>query len=128
MAGELRTLAEIEDHLETLKILLLDLPDSVPNSSQFYCFTNYKPDPEKVEDFGGEDCAVNHALEITFCPQGRRDGPIVLKEKGPGLVSVVDVLDQWTQAYPSSVVLQRWVFDLIDAAKHLGAVSLLNKM
>lgn len=123
MAVELHTPAEIEDHLETLKILLLDLPDSVPDGSQFYNFAHFVPNPEKVEDFGGEDCAVNHALEITFCPLGRRDGPIISKEKGPGLVSVVDVLDHWTQAYPTSTVLQKWVFDLIEAANHLGAVS-----
>jgi hypothetical protein len=39
-----------------------------------------------------------------------------LKEKGLGLVDVVDVLDHWTQAYPTSAVLQKCVFDLIDAA------------
>jgi hypothetical protein len=39
-----------------------------------------------------------------------------LKEKGLGLVSVVDVLDHWTQAYPTLAVLQKCVFDLIDAA------------
>ena len=128
MAVELCTPAEIEDHLETLKILLLGLPDTVPNGSQFYNFSHFVPDPEKIEDFGGEDCAVNHALEIIFCPQGRRDGLIILKEKGPGLVSVVDILDHWTQAYPTSVVLQKWVFDLIEAAKHLGTVSLQSKM
>jgi hypothetical protein len=70
MAVELHTLSDIEDQLETLKILLLNLPDSVPDGDQFYHFANFKPDPEKVEDFGGEDCAVNHTLEIAFCPQG----------------------------------------------------------
>jgi hypothetical protein len=123
MAVELRMPAEIKDRLKTLKTLLLDLPDSVPDGGQHYDFVHFVPDPDKVEDFGREDCAVNHALDITFCPQGRQDGPIILKEKGPGLVSVVDVLDHWTQAYPTSAVLQKWVFDLIDAAKHLGAVS-----
>ena len=79
MPIELCTPAEIEDHLETLKILLLDLPDTVTDSSQFYDFTHFVPDPEKVKDFGGEDCAVNHALEITFCqcPQRCRDGPVI---------------------------------------------------
>ena len=123
MAVELCTPAEIEDHLKTLNILLLDLPDSVPDGSQFYNFAHFIPDLDKVEDFGGKNYAVNHALEVTFCPLGCQDGPIILKEKGPGLVSVVDVLDHWTQAYPTSAVLQKWVFDLIDAAKHLGAVS-----
>jgi hypothetical protein len=126
MSVTLLTQSEIGNHLKTLKNLLLNLPDSVPTGNQFYRFEHFVPDPEKVEDFGGEDCAVNHAFEVTFCPQGRRDGPIVLKEKGPGLVSIVDVLGHWTQAYPSSAVLQKWVIDLTDAAKHLGAVSPLK--
>jgi hypothetical protein len=124
MAVKLFILAEIDDQLETLKILLLDLPDSVPNGDQYYNFSkDFVPNPEKVEDFGGENCAVNHALEVAFCPGGQRDGPIILKEKGPGLVGVVDLLDTWTQAYPQSTVLQKWIRDLIDAAQHLGAVS-----
>ena len=49
MAIELCTPAEIEDHLETLKILLLDLPDTVADGSQFYDFTHFIPEPEKVE-------------------------------------------------------------------------------
>ena len=61
------------------------------------------------------DCAVNHALGITFCPQGCQDEPIILKGKGPGLVDVVDVLDNWMQAHLDLAVLQKWVFDLIDA-------------
>ena len=95
MDVELRTPAEIEDHLKTLMILLLDLPDSVPDGSQFYNFAHFIPDLDKVEDIGSKDCAVNHALEITFCPLGCQDGLIILKEKGPGLVSVVDVLDHY---------------------------------
>ena len=96
MAVEPCTPAKIEDHLETLKILLLGIPDSVPNGSQFYNFSHFVSHLDKVEDFGGEDYAVNHALEIIFCPQECQDGPIILIEKGPGLVSVVDILDHWT--------------------------------
>ena len=48
---------------------------------------------------------------------------MILKQKGLGLVSVVGVLNHQTQAYPTSAVLQKLVFDLTDAAKHLGAVS-----
>jgi len=79
MAVKLRTPTEIEDHLETLEILLLALPDSVPDGGQFYDLAHFAPDPERVEDFGGEDCAVNHASKF-FCPQGRQDGPMILKE------------------------------------------------
>lgn len=40
--------AEIEDHLETLQILLLDLPDSVLDGGQFYTFAHFVPDLDKV--------------------------------------------------------------------------------
>src|SRR5882672_8728951 len=49
MAVEFCTPAEIEDHLETLKFLFLCLPDTVPNGSQFYNFTHFVPNPDKVE-------------------------------------------------------------------------------
>jgi hypothetical protein len=58
---ELSTPAEIEDHLQILKILPLGL---YPNGSQFYNFSHFVPDPDKVEDFGGEDCII----EITVSP------------------------------------------------------------
>ena len=57
MAIKLCTPAEIEDHLETLKIFLLDLPDTVTDGNEFYNFTHFVPDPEKVKDFSGEDAA-----------------------------------------------------------------------
>jgi hypothetical protein len=57
-------LAEIEDQLETLKILLLNLPDPVPNGNQFYCFTNFKPHPKKFKDFGSADYACWRLLFV----------------------------------------------------------------
>jgi hypothetical protein len=97
----------------------------VPKGDNLYQFQNFALDPEKVEDFGGKDCAVNHGLKIIFCPQGRRDGPIVLKEQGPGLVAVVDVLEKWIQIYLKSMVLQKWISNLATAAKYVGVVSRL---
>lgn len=122
---ELLSLLEVKNELKTLKSLLSNISDMVPKGNNLYQFQTFAPDPEKVEDYGGEDCAVNHGLEIIFCPQGRRDGPIVLKEQGPGLVAVVDVLEKWIQIYPKSMVLQKWIFDLATAAKYVGAVSRL---
>ena len=85
MAVKLCIPTEVEIHLETLKVIFLGLPDTAPNGSQFYSFMHFIPDWEKVKDFGGKDCAVNHALEIVFCPQGHQDEPIILKEEAQAL-------------------------------------------
>jgi hypothetical protein len=35
---------------------------------------HFVPDPEKVEEYGSAEAAVNNALEVTlFVPQGRKD-------------------------------------------------------
>jgi hypothetical protein len=122
---ELLSPLEVKSELKTLKSLLSNISDMVPKGDNLYQFQNFALDPEKVKDFGGEDCAVNHGLKIIFCPQGRRDGPIVLKGQGPGLVAVVDVLEKWIQIYLKSMVLQKWISDLATAAKYVGAVSRL---
>jgi hypothetical protein len=43
-------------------------------------FAHFVPDPDKVEGFGEEDCAVNHALEITRSPRWTK----IFEGKGPG--------------------------------------------
>lgn len=126
MSVYILNLSEVDNELRKLRTLLQDLPRALPHGNQRYNFDHFSPDPEKTEDFGGEDCAVNHALEITFCPGGRRNGPILLQEQGPGLVAIVNVLHKYIHAYPSSAVLQKWIFDLMDGAKYLGAVSLIQ--
>ena len=46
-----------------------------------------------------EEGALNHALEIIFCPGGRQRGPITFKERGPGLVAIVGRLRMAVAAY-----------------------------
>ena len=46
-----------------------------------------------------------------------------MKEAGPGLEAVADVLDEWTEKFPKSTVLQKWVIDLITASEHTAKVS-----
>jgi len=72
MTVELRTPAEIGGHLETLEVLLLDLPDSVPDDGQLYKFARFVPDPDKVEDFGGEDCTDSEMVQIQSLCKCRR--------------------------------------------------------
>ena len=112
---------ELQSCLEDLKIILLTLPRYLPVTNEFYNFGGYAPEPESVQDYGVEG-VLNRDLEITFCPKGRCE-PIVLKEVGPGLEVVTEVLDEWTEKFPKSMVLQKWVIDLITASELTAEVS-----
>src|SRR5436189_2290388 len=104
--------AELAEALRKLRWALSNLPDSLPDGSPFYSFATFTWDPEKEEDFGSVESAINHAFEIIFCPLGRRSGPITLKGRGPRLVAIVDILETQTKAFPQSAILQKWIFDL----------------
>lgn len=115
------TAEAIQSRLEDLRINLLTLTSYLPIANEIYNFEGYKPKPNSVQDYG-EEGAVNRDLENTFCPKGRRE-PISLKEAGPGLEAVAEVLDEWIERYPKSTVLQKWVEDLITASELATAVS-----
>ena len=42
---------------------------------------------------------------------------------GPGLEAVVNVLDEWIEKFPKSMVLQKWIDDLITATEQVTTVS-----
>ncbi|EIW76615.1 hypothetical protein CONPUDRAFT_84591 [Coniophora puteana RWD-64-598 SS2] len=113
----LQLLADLRSYLETL-------PDNLPITSKIN-FAYYQPNDVDIKDKGYEG-AVNHALEMAFCPQSRRDGPIVLKERGPGLVAVVDVLQDTiakcraqSEKSSDSAIMLKWARDLIHQATGL---------
>jgi hypothetical protein len=110
---------ELSEALMRLRMLLAQLPDTIPFSNDVYNFTNFSPDPEKVDMFGTNKAAVNNALEITFAKSGRDPGPcpFPLVEQGPGLVAVVGVLECYLIEFPQSAILHKWVLDLTKAAK-----------
>ncbi|KAG1836631.1 hypothetical protein DFJ58DRAFT_817985, partial [Suillus subalutaceus] len=74
-------------------------------------------DDEKIEDMGPIG-ALNRELE---CVMGQRhNGPILFKERGPGLEAVVDVLESHLIEHhnsPETILLVKWVDDLTTAAK-----------
>lgn len=124
MSVQLLPSEELEELLNRLRNCLSSLPTNIPQSNHHYNFSLYAPDPEEAEDFG-VDGALNHALEVTFCPGGRKDG-ITFLEQGPGLTAVVDVLRKYNNDYPKHAVLQKWVHDLLESAiKAGGLVSIL---
>ncbi|KAI0069879.1 hypothetical protein K474DRAFT_1713828 [Panus rudis PR-1116 ss-1] len=117
------SLDEIERELSKLAALLRGIPKTaVPCGRQHYAFENFRVSPEDAEEYGSEEAALNCTLEVTFCPGGRKAGPPVLREQGPGLVAVTNVLRHYIREFPTSVILQKWVFDLIESAKHHNAV------
>ena len=110
---------ELQRHLEDLCINFLTLSRYLPTvegSDTIYQFQGYKPTQESIDDFG-EEGALNWELEITFCPQARHN-PIVLKETGPSLEAVVDVLDEWTEKFPKSMVLDQWFNNCNRTSNH----------
>jgi hypothetical protein len=108
------------DTLEYLRYLFTNLPDTIPSYMSLYNFQNFTPDPEKVELYGSKEGALNNALEVTFAPRGRQEGPnpFMLKEKGPGLLAVVDVLQQFSDDFPTLAIIQKWVEDFTKSAKY----------
>ncbi|CAK5272322.1 unnamed protein product [Mycena citricolor] len=58
-------------------------------------FTNYIPDPDRVDDTGNVKCVVNRDLEVSFGVRQDADGNRVvvrIKSRGLGLQNVVEVL------------------------------------
>lgn len=116
-----RSPAEVATQLQRLRKLLSALPHSLPLDAGHYNFIGYQPDKELEEDFGSAAAVVNRALEITFCPLGRNTG-VTLKERGQGLVAVVDVLETHQKEKSMGAVMEKWIDDLTAAAISAGAV------
>ncbi|KAG6372009.1 hypothetical protein JVT61DRAFT_8704 [Boletus reticuloceps] len=66
-----------------------------------------------MEDLGVEG-AVNWQLEVRL--GHRRDGPVVFRERGPGLTEVVTVLESHLAQLSGSMTLLKRLDDLIEAA------------
>lgn len=86
------TLEENQTCLKELRIGLLTLDKYVP-IGKHHKFNIYTPQSKSAENYGKEG-AINQDLEIAFYPQGQA-GPICLKETGPSLWAVAEVLDEW---------------------------------
>ncbi|OJA09530.1 hypothetical protein AZE42_06998 [Rhizopogon vesiculosus] len=106
--------------LQRLRTALTHLPDCIPLDNSKYQFEHFTPDPEKVEEYGSAEAAVNNALEVTFAPKGRKNEsapcPFEFQGRGPGLVAVVDVLVSVLQENPQSALLHKWTDNLWRAA------------
>ena len=89
-----------------LSHLLTTLPCQPSDSANNFKF--FAPDTEWVADIGLEG-GVNRQLEVTLgC---HTHGPILLKERGPGVIALADVLKQYLEIFPCSVILEKCTMD-----------------
>ena len=105
----------VSSDLEKLSLYLSNLPATPPLSAQdqVHDFRNFAPDMDWLREIG-EEGAVNRQLEIML---GSRDkGGIQLKGQGPGITALAGVLRKYLEKYPGSVILQKWLSDLIESA------------
>jgi hypothetical protein len=103
--------------IETLRLYLTSLPDILPLPSvekSAYGFQIFAVDNEWVDDIG-EEGAVNRELEVRL--GSRANGPVELKERGMGIAALADVLDKYLTWNPTSVILQKWLSDMIISAQ-----------
>ena len=108
--------AETKYKLHKLRVYLDNLPDSLPfreEAESDYAFHYFGFGNSDEEDYGLEG-AVNRQFEVRL--GHRRDGPVGLKERGPGLSAVIIVLENYLTELPKSVILKKWVDDLILSA------------
>ena len=118
-----QSVKSIDGSLRRLETLLSHLSDChIPLGNQKYNFVGFSPDPEKIDLYGTSEAAINHELEVSFGPKGRRDDsapcPFELEECGPGLIAVVKVLRDALHEQPGSAILKKWVKDLSKAAEY----------
>jgi len=108
----------MKDHSEKLaylRLLLHNLPDSVPFRNASSTVYNFSASEDDVADLGDENSAVNHALEISFGDRSKTKGIVPIKEKGPGIIAVVDVLHRCLTVDPSDARLALWLGNLSES-------------
>lgn len=103
-----------------LRVLLKRLPSSLPcpsASQSAYGFHEFGISDEEVDDYGSAVGAVNRQLEVRLGPCTGRGNTFELKERGPGIEALADVLDRYLEAHPGDILLQKWTEDACRAAE-----------
>lgn len=105
----------VKADINKLRLYLTHLPATLPcqPSDSEKNFNSFAPDAEWLAEVGLEG-AVNRQLEVAL--GSRANGPIQLKERGPGVVALADVLEQYLEKFPGSAVLEKWLADIIGSA------------
>ncbi|KAH9850543.1 hypothetical protein C2E23DRAFT_869967 [Lenzites betulinus] len=85
-------------------------------SESHYKFQDFSLDEDYVNDIGVVG-AVNRELEVRLGSRTGRGDTFELKERGPGILALVDVLDRFLRDYPNDVLLLKWADDACRAAE-----------
>ncbi|KAG1844863.1 hypothetical protein F4604DRAFT_1662817, partial [Suillus subluteus] len=106
----------LKDRLAELRQYLKALPSNIPVPKESkYNFSDFSLDADWTAEIG-EAAAVNRELEVRF---GSRAGDLKIVERGPETEAVVDVLETWIEKYPGDILLEKWVYDTLEAARGL---------
>ena len=109
--------SETMSELHKLHHYLNHLPNSLPYRDEIestYEFNYFGFGESDEEDYGLEG-AVNRQLEVRL--GHHRDGPVKLEERGLGLLLVVTILGRYITQLPDSVILKKWIDDLVISAQ-----------
>ncbi len=111
----------IRSRVNYLRHLLGSLPDTVPTkaaSDSVYKFHRFSPNYRWINS-EGVDNAANRELEARLGPRtGPRD-TFVIKERGPGLEPLADVLQVHIGKFPDDVRFTKWLEDACRAAENV---------
>ncbi|KAI0715736.1 hypothetical protein C8Q72DRAFT_903984, partial [Fomitopsis betulina] len=111
-----------DGRFDWLRLYLHKLPSSLPyqdiNGAErdFTCFAVDEEDDFVKEE--GVDAAVNRQLEHMLGLRIGPSGTFTLKECGPGIEALADVLENFCERFPEDVRLTKWVDDATRAAEN----------
>ncbi|KIK74476.1 hypothetical protein PAXRUDRAFT_175599 [Paxillus rubicundulus Ve08.2h10] len=103
--------------LRKLQVYLNQVPDSLPLKNEAesdYGFDFFSLGDGDEEDLGLEG-AINHQLEIQLGQCNKC--PVRLKERGSRIAGVISILNNYLTELPTSIILKKWVDDLISSAE-----------
>ena len=113
-------MAPAEQHLEELRylwLLLHHLPNFVPlhdvESTQY----NFSVNKDSLIDIGDTNSAVNCILGVSFGSCSEMNGIVPIKEKGPGIFAIVDVLHMDLTEDPRDAPLALWLENISASAE-----------
>ncbi|KZV78930.1 hypothetical protein EXIGLDRAFT_783046 [Exidia glandulosa HHB12029] len=115
--------ADVEKKLLLLNLLFANLPGNVQAGTKLYCAHRFMPDDDWIKAIGSYKGVLNRQLEVVFGPRRSPAGNpifVAFKEKGEGLLSVVDVLRSAPLGSPADdadALLLKWLDNLIESTQ-----------
>ena len=105
--------------LARLQHLLENLPDSPPYHDAQSTGYHFSISDDDIEEYGDENSAINHMLEVTFGPRQDTNGIVPIRERGPGICAIVPVLKKCSATNPADACITLWIDNLCSSAEKL---------